>query len=297
MRAPPRVGVTLLPDPGFGAAALPLFSAGAVDAIEWDIDETWGGGDLDRPVPEWIDEVLDLYAEEGALYGHGVWYSVLSARREPRQDRWLERLTAECARRPYRHVSEHFGWTTAGRFTGNTIFPCPHSDEAVAIGIDTLSRLAAASRRPVGLENLAPSLGPADALEQGAFLEAILAPVGGFLVLDLHNIWTQAVNLDLDPRALLDSYPLHRVRELHVSGGAWVETAHRRVRTDSHDGPIPAPVIPLLREALTRCPDVEVVIYERRSETFATEEAQTEWRDDFLRVRALVDGVFTEVAA
>ena len=34
--------------------------------------------------PDWAERMLDLYADEGALYGHGVWWSVLTAAWQPR---------------------------------------------------------------------------------------------------------------------------------------------------------------------------------------------------------------------
>jgi uncharacterized protein (UPF0276 family) len=292
MRPPPRVGVNLSPDAGFRAAALPLFESGLVDAVEWDLDDSWGFDDGDNPRTPWIEDVLDVYAEEDALYGHGVWFSVLSAVRDDRQRRWLERLARECGRRHYRHVTEHFGWSTAGDFTRNTMFPCPRTPEAVEIGIDSLHAISRAAGVPVGLENLAPALGRSDATEQGAFLADILTPPDAFLLLDVHNVWTQAVNLDLEPLTLLASYPLERVRELHVSGGGWAITRDRRVRTDSHDDAVPAPTAGLLAEALRMCPAVEVVILERRADTLTTEKARAAWRADFHAVKELVDAAF-----
>src|SRR5262245_22651170 len=93
---PPRVGINLLFDDGFRAAAAPLFEAGIVEALEWDIDERWGSGWDDKRLPNWVNGMLDLYAEDDALYGHGVWFSLLSAKWEPRQDRWLRLLAREC---------------------------------------------------------------------------------------------------------------------------------------------------------------------------------------------------------
>ncbi|MGZ3458678.1 MAG: multinuclear nonheme iron-dependent oxidase, partial [Archangium sp.] len=140
-------------DDAFREAVRPLLAEGLVAALEWDIDESWGFAP--RPVPEWTERLLDLYAEEGALYGHGVWWSVLTAAWQPRQDEWLERLADECHRRPYRHVSEHFGFTAAGPFTRSAMLPLPYCGAAVDIGRDRLERLRAAIGSPAGLEVLA----------------------------------------------------------------------------------------------------------------------------------------------
>lgn len=91
---PPRVGLNLLTDDAFREAVRPLFAEGLIAALEWDIDDTWGFSA--RTLPDWTERMLDLYAEEGALYGHGVWWSVLTADWQPRQEVWLERLAQEC---------------------------------------------------------------------------------------------------------------------------------------------------------------------------------------------------------
>jgi uncharacterized protein (UPF0276 family) len=287
---PPRVGLNLLTDEAFLEAVRPLFAEGLVAALEWDIDDSWGFSS--RTPPDWAERMLDLYAEEGALYGHGVWLSVLTTPWQPRQEVWLERLAQECRRRPYRHVSEHFGFTAAGPFTRSTMLPLPYCGATVDLGRDRVERLRAATGRPVGLEVLANTLSPIDAVDQGPFLEAVLAPSGGFLVLDVHNVWTQAVNTGLPPELLLESYPLERVRELHVSGGSWGRALGTRdstpVRLDSHDGPLLPPVLSLLRRALALCPRCELVIVERRGETLLSEDVRSEWRDQYRAVVELV---------
>src|SRR5207237_240530 len=156
--------------------------------------------------------LLDLYAADGRLYGHSVWLSVLTARPHARQSQWLERLGDECARRSYRHVSEHLGFVGAGPYVINTLLPVPYVEAAVAVGRQRLAQMAESTGATVGLENMAVALGPPDATTQGALLEDILAPVGGFLLLDVHNLYAQAVNLGLDPFTLLATFPCDRVR-------------------------------------------------------------------------------------
>src|SRR4051812_6214425 len=102
-----HVGLSILPEEDLRVAQLPLFADGLVDAIEWTIDVEFDGG-----LPSWVEPLLDHYAAAGVLYGHGVQFSPLSARFEARQARWLEQASRALAKRPYRHVSEHFGFTT-----------------------------------------------------------------------------------------------------------------------------------------------------------------------------------------
>lgn len=280
-----HVGLSLMLADDFRRATTPLFEAGVVDVLEWSFDTGW---DVDVRAP-WAAGLLDHFAAAGRLLGHGVTFSPLSASWQPRQTEWLARLERECGRRQYEHVSEHFGFVTVDGTTDGAPLPMPFSDAAVAVGHDRLQRLAAAARRPIGLENLAFAFSAEDVAAQGAFLEALLAPIDGFVVLDLHNLHCQAHNFDIDPGELLESYPLNRVRELHVSGGSWSAAADgSRVRRDTHDDAVPDEVLALVARALQRCPHVECVILERLGGTLAQPAAAQRLRDDYARLRTLV---------
>jgi hypothetical protein len=47
------------------------------------------------------------------------------------------------------------------------------------------------------LENLALSFSVDDVKHQGEFLEKLVEPVNGFLILDLHNLYCQSHNFDI----------------------------------------------------------------------------------------------------
>lgn len=108
----PKVGLSVLPDDDLRMAQLPLFTDGLVEAVEWTLD-----AEFDETPPTWIERLLDYYASAGVLYGHGVQFSPLSAIFEPRQAEWLRQSARALRRRRYRHVSEHFGFTTVPGLT------------------------------------------------------------------------------------------------------------------------------------------------------------------------------------
>jgi uncharacterized protein (UPF0276 family) len=279
--------LNLVTDATFVSAVKPLFADRLVDAIEWDVDSPWVLAQA--PImPSWIERLLDLYAAEGRLYGHCVWLSVLSAQPQARQRRWLERLAQECARRPYRLLSEHLGFMSAGPFVINTTLPSPYVTAAVDVGRDTLGRLAEAAGSPVGLENMAAALAPADATAQAALLDDILSAVDGYVVLDLHNVFAQASNLGLDPMVLLVTLASERVREIHVSGGRWVDIEGRPYRFDGHNDPVPADVFALLKAALSLCREVSVVILERRGGTLRSDADVDGLRADYRHLVEIV---------
>jgi uncharacterized protein len=280
--AAPQVGLSLMPQAAFFRAAQPLFESGAVEVLEWSFDMGWGTVAL----PNWVPEILEYYSQRDRLLGHGVSYSLLSAQRD--NTHWLDCLQAECQQYRYRRISEHFGWMAAGDFYQSSPFPLPLRPETLRLGQQRLQDLAETAKVPVGLENLAFAFGLQDVLEQGIFLDRLLEPVDGFLLLDLHNLYCQMHNFRQSAAELLSRYPLKRVRELHLSGGSWSENPDGRIRRDTHDRPVPEPVFELLAIALQQCPQVESVIFEQLGHTLTTNAEQLRFRENFARIRQMV---------
>lgn len=284
-----HVGLSLATAEDFRHAALPLFEEEIVDALEWNVDLGW----TSQGIPTWAEMLLDAYSAEGRLYAHGVELSLLTAVLQPRQERWLACLAEEVKRRRYVHLSEHFGFMTAGAYVNGTPLPHPMSEAAIAVGRERIARLAEIAGVPIGLENLALAFSRRDVDEQPDFIEALLAPSGGFLLLDLHNLYCQAVNFEVAPEQLLERYPLSRVREIHVAGGAWSHPRSdggRPFRRDTHESDVPEEVFPLLERAIAACPRLEVVILERSDGSIRTAAEVARFRESFRRIRALVKG-------
>lgn len=287
----PWVGLSLMLDPDFFQAAQPLFEAGEVEVLEWSFDMGWGHPNF----PGWAEELLAFYSDRHRLIGHGVSFSLLSAAWSDRQTTWLRCLQEELDCYHYRHLSEHFGWMSAGHFSRSAPFPLLLTTETLEMGRDRLHRLAEQVQVPLGLENLAFAFGWQDVEEQGQFLEQLLAPIDGFLVLDLHNLYCQMHNFGQSAAELLHRYPLHRVRELHISGGSWSRSSRSteqpeqpQIRRDTHDQAVPTEVFELLAIALQRIPTVEAVIFERMGGTLGDPVEIDQFRSDFAQMQKIV---------
>ena len=282
----PFVGLSLMLEDDFLRAAYPLFEAGQVDVLEWSFDTGW------PPVivPTWAEQLLGFFSDSGRLVGHGVSYSALSAGTEDLQQTWLQLFAGEIESRCYRHVSEHFGFSSTRNFHQSAPLPVPLTSATLRLGRDRLQQLAELARVPVGLENLAFAFSLRDVLDQGRFLDELLDPVNGFVVLDLHNLYCQALNFEQPFEDLLSGYPLARVRELHLAGGSWSKPTMaeaKPIRRDTHDGPVPDELFAVLPEVLRRCPQIDTVILERMGGTLSLNNEDL-FRRDFLRLKEIV---------
>jgi len=268
-------------------AVMPLLEGEEVEAVEWTFDSLYQR----KSVPVWFTDLVQAFAQAGRLLGHGIFYSLFSGKWMPEHAKWLDELRAINQQYQFAHITEHFGFMTGGDFHKGAPMAVPMTPETLALGQDRLQRLAQASGCPVGLENLAFAWSQEEAEKHGYFLEALLEPVNGFLILDLHNLYCQVVNFGLDPDEAIKGYPLERVREIHVSGGSWADSTEvpgRKIRRDTHDAAVPQAVFDLLEMVLPQCPNLQFVVMEQIGIALKTEEAREQFREDFRQMALLV---------
>ncbi len=268
-------------------AALPLLEEGRVEAIEWSFDTVFQNNAL----PEWFTELLHCYGNQQRLVGHGVFFSLLSSRWTSEQQQWLAQLKEVSTRFAFDHFTEHFGFFTGQNFHSGAPLPVPYTGTAMRIGQDRLRRVCDACRCPVGLENLAFAYSLDEVQRHGEFLEKLIAPVNGFIILDLHNLYCQLHNFSVSYEALIDLYPLDRVREIHISGGSWEDSdvlPNKKVRRDTHDDAVPAEVFHLLALAMPRCPNLKFVVLEQLGTGLRSESSKAQFRRDFQQMVGLV---------
>lgn len=274
-------------DAGILSASLPLFAEERVEAIEWSFDTLFNY----KEIPSWFLELLHTYSDAGRLVGHGVFFSLFSGRFLPEQKAWLEALRKMAGTFRFDHITEHFGFMTGKDFHSGAPLNIPYSDVTLRIGRDRLMRIQDAAQCPVGLENLAFSYSADEVKRHGEFLEMLVEPVNGFIILDLHNLYCQLHNFSMPYEQLIGLYPLHRVREIHISGGSWEDAASgqgRTIRRDTHDDAVPTVVFDLLRRTMPLCPNLKYVVMEQLGTGLQTEGSKQGFYNDFITMQEIV---------
>ncbi|QNF33186.1 DUF692 family protein [Adhaeribacter swui] len=269
------------------AAALPLFAAGKVEAIEWSFDTLF----RTPQIPAWFSELLQTYGQAGRLIGHGVYFSLFSGQWSVNQQNWLQHLRELSGQYTFDHITEHFGFMTGQNFHHGAPLPIPYSASTLAIGQDRLARIQDACKCPVGLENLAFSYSLDEVKQHGQFLAQLITPVNGFIILDLHNLYCQLHNFRASYDEIVNLYPLDRVREIHISGGSWESSAiepNRQIRRDTHDEAVPEEVFALLAQTIDKCPNLKFVVLEQLGNALKSEESKQLFYADFLKMEAIL---------
>jgi len=269
------------------ASALPLFEDGKVEAIEWSFDSLFKV----KHIPEWFVELLDNFSSANRLLGHGVFFSLFSGKWTKEQEGWLEHLQKVSNEFNFAHITEHFGFMTGEDFHKGAPISIPFNKTTLEIGQVRLKRIYNACQCPVGLENLAFAYSIDEVKRHGEFLEKLIAPINGFIILDLHNLYCQLHNFDLSFEEIIQLYPVHRVKEIHISGGSWKDSSietDRKIRRDTHDDSVPDEVFSLLEKAIPLCPNVEFVVLEQIGIGLQSDPAKAQFRKDFESMDSIV---------
>lgn len=225
---------------------------------------------------------------------HGVGFSVGTARRDPERDaRWLERSAADHALFAFRWYTDHLGVTQADGYELTLPLPVPMTPEAAAVVRGALATLQSVVE-DVGFENSAFYYHLGDPLAEPGWIARALDRPRTHLLLDLHNLHTNAVNAGFEEERYLQGLPLERVIEIHLSGGGtseprWLPSG-RALRLDSHDAAVPERVWELFEHVLPRCTGLRGVTLERMEGT--VEDADVPLlREELRRARRTVEVV------
>jgi len=176
-----------------------------------------------------------------AVVPHGVKLSLGGA--EPVDPARVAHLAAVADRLCAPLVSEHIAFVRANGVEAGHLLPVPRSREAVDAVVANVKRTQAELTVPIALEPIAALFDwPDDELDEGAFLTEILERTGALLLLDVANVYANALNRGTDPVALLDRLPLDRIAYVHVAGGAEHDGSYH----DTHTDPVPQPVLDLV---------------------------------------------------
>jgi len=272
-------GISCNLDNNILSAALPLFEEGVVEAIEWSFDALF----RHKNIPDWFNELLGLFGNEGRLIGHGVYYSLFSGKWKPEQASWLKHLEATSNTYSFDHVTEHFGYMTGADFHKGAPLSVPYNAETLAVAKDRIVRMYMACKCPVGLENLAFSYAYEEIERHGNFLNEIIEAVNGFIILDLHNVYCQVNNFNIPFAEIIKLYPLDKVREIHISGGSWKDSKTepgRKVRRDTHDDAVPVEVFECLEWVIDQVPNLKFVILEQLGTDLQTPESKSQFQNN-----------------
>jgi len=139
------------------------------------------------------------------------------------------------------------------------LMPIPFTEAAVRRVADRVGQVQDALGRRIALENVSYYAAPGAEMREIEFLNAVLERADCDLMLDVNNVYVNAINHGYDAREFLAGVPAARVVYMHVAGH-YVEAEDLRV--DTHGSDVCDPVWQLLGDAYRHC-GVKPTVLER----------------------------------
>ena len=156
--------------------------------------------------------------------------------------------------------SEHLCFTSVDGSCLHELLPIPFTREALRHTITRVRGLQSRLPVPLLLENITyyAELGNAE-MDEADFVSAVLEGADVGWLLDVNNVYVNALNFGFDPKEWLSRMPLERVAQLHIAG-------HRKfgdLTIDTHGADVIDPVIDLMQWTLARLGRPVPVLLER----------------------------------
>lgn len=203
--------------------------------------------------------LLDEAAERWPVVCHGLCGDL--AGRAPLDLEMLGQLRVFLRELNAQWYSDHLCLTHIGGAEVHELIPLPFNEETVDQVVDRVVEVEEFLGLPMAVENVsAYGRMPEGSMSEPEFVTAVIERADCKLLLDVNNVYVNAVNFGFDPREYIRGLPLERVVEIHMAGHTEEEEG---LLIDTHARPIEEDVYDLFRYTLEVMPHRPPVLLER----------------------------------
>lgn len=210
--------------------------AGAFDFLECAPDNWIGVGGV-------LGEKLAALSSRHPLSAHGLSLSLGGP--DPLDADFLRQTRDFLDRHNAAIYSEHLSYCSADGHLYD-LLPIPFTEEAVHHVASRIAQVQDVLGRRIAIENVSYYAAPYQALSEADFINAVLREADCDLLLDVNNIYVNAINHGYNARAFIDAMPSSRIASYHIAGH-YDEAEDLKV--DTHGTPVKDDVWELLAHA------------------------------------------------
>jgi uncharacterized protein (UPF0276 family) len=168
---------------------------------------------------------------------------------DPLDEAHLARLAALVRRFEPAFVSEHLSWSSVDARHANDLLPLPFTEEALAHVVARIGAVQERLGRRILVENVSSYVAfDESSLAEAQFVSEAVRRAGCGLLLDVNNIWVNAVNHGFDARRYLEAVEARHVEEYHLAGFE----PDGDLLIDTHAARVSEEVWSLFRDAVAR---------------------------------------------
>ncbi len=155
------------------------------------------------------------------------------------------------------HISDHLSFSGYEKVHSHELLPLPKTEEALYHVADRLRQVQDFLGQRILIENVSTYLEfEGEEFSDTEFITELCKLADCNLLLDVNNVYVNAVNHDHHAAQVLEQMPWERVREIHVAG----HEDSGDLILDTHGGPVCDEVLELLKIAVQHVPDAPVLL-------------------------------------
>ena len=190
---------------------------------------------------------LDRIRADYPLSLHGVGLSLGST--DPLSYLHLDKLARLIARVEPALVSEHLCWSGVAGLHFNDLLPLPFTVEALAHVCSRVQKVQDYLGRQIAVENVSSYVAFDDStMSEWEFVDTVVRRTGCKLLLDVNNVYVNAVNHGFDAGVYLAAMPEDAIAEIHLAGF----DATGPCLIDTHSAPVAPEVWALYERTIER---------------------------------------------
>jgi uncharacterized protein (UPF0276 family) len=212
-----------------------------------------------RPAIPWFEVLTDNYLNEGGVplrqlhslrahypvVLHGVGLSLGTA--DPLNLDYLKKLQQLMKSLEPAWISDHLCWVSAQQKYFHELLPLPYTEEALDHLVQRINQVQDVLGQRILIENVSSYLSyHHSTFTEWEFLNQVAEQADCFILLDINNIYVNAINQNFDSHVYLSHLNPQRVRQFHLAG----YQQQPRYLLDAHNTPVHAAVWELYEKAL-----------------------------------------------
>lgn len=192
---------------------------------------------------------LEQLRQDYSLSLHGVGLSLGSI--DPLDTAHLNKLKQLANRFQPALISDHLCWTSIDGTHAHDLLPLPFTRSMVTHLASRILRVQDFLKRRILVENASSYVAFAESeISEWEFVSEVVAEADCLLLLDINNVYVNAVNHGFDADTYLAAMPPACIAEIHLAGFDIDERAQCLV--DTHGKPVHEPVWTLFRDTVHR---------------------------------------------
>ena len=148
-------------------------------------------------------------------------------------------------------ISDHLSWSSINGQYFHDLLPLPYTEEALKHIVNRICDIQTFLGSQILIENISSYVAYTHStITEWEFIKEISQQSGCGILLDVNNIYVNAMNHHFNPTTYLTAIPGQLVQEIHLAGFTTTTIGDKEILIDTHNRPIVPAVWALYRQAI-----------------------------------------------